>query len=141
MTANQKAKAFLAAFRISGQITAAAEAAKIDRTTHYRWLKASAKYAEDFKQAWEEFGDAFEAEAIRRAKDGYMEPVFYQGVACGVVRRYDSGLMQMMLPRFKPEYRRGGGVEVTSKTAAAESSITVRFVDANGNPDRADDPD
>jgi hypothetical protein len=114
---------------MTGSIVRSAEAAKVDKSMHYRWLKQSEKYADDFKAAFNEFADVFEGEAIRRANEGVLEPVFYQGVACGAVRRYDSGLMQMMLPRFKPEYRRQISAEVTGKNGKPiESSITVSFV-------------
>src|ERR1700722_1270838 len=101
-TANQKARAFLAAFRLTGDITRAAKAASIERTHHYRWIKQSESYAKDFALACEEVGDVLEGEAIRRANEGVLEAVFYQGAPCGAIRVYSDGLMQFLLKGFKP---------------------------------------
>jgi hypothetical protein len=97
-----KAHAFLAAYRITGSVVLSAEAAKVEKTIHYRWLKNEA-YARDFAAADAEFGDVLEACAIARAKDGVLEPVFYQGAPCGAIRKYSDGLMGRLLTRFKPE--------------------------------------
>jgi molybdenum-dependent DNA-binding transcriptional regulator ModE len=52
-----KRAAFLAALRKCGTISAAAEAAGIDRTTHYRWLEDS-KYADQFAEAQQDAGES-----------------------------------------------------------------------------------
>jgi hypothetical protein len=36
-------------------------------------------------------------EAVRRAKDGYIKPVFHQGVKVGEVREYSDVLLMFML--------------------------------------------
>lgn len=100
--ANAKARAFLAAYRQTASITKAAAAAKIDRTMHYRWL-SSESYRTAFKAAQEEAAELLEDEAVRRATEGTLEPVFYQGIKCGAVRRYSDGLMQFLLRGFKPD--------------------------------------
>jgi hypothetical protein len=99
---NAKARAFLAAFRITGSVVLSAEAAGVEKTIHYRWLKNEG-YARDFAEADKEFGDVLEACAIGRAKDGILEAVFYQGEPCGAIRKYSDGLMVHLLKRFKPE--------------------------------------
>lgn len=92
----------------------AADAVKIERTLHYRWLKSSEKYTAAFKRAKEEFGDVLEGEAIRRANEGTLEPVFYQGAACGAIRVYSDGLMQFLLKGAKPEkYGNKAAIEVS----------------------------
>ena len=63
-------KAFLAAFRKNGNVTRAAEAAKIDRRTHYDWMKADAAYILDFADAQKDASDFLEEEARRRATEG-----------------------------------------------------------------------
>src|SRR5579862_8502519 len=98
-----KARAFLAAYRQTGNITKAAAAAKIDRTLHYRWLKKLAGYEKEFEEAEQELGDVLEAEAIRRANEGTLKPVFYQGSPCGAIREYSDTLMLALLRRFKPK--------------------------------------
>ena len=100
-----KARAFLAAYRESGSITKAAEAAKISRRLHYYWSKESPLYKEAFLEAEIETGDIYEDEAKRRGVEGTLEPVFYKGKPCGAIRRHSDFLLAMILRRFKPEYR------------------------------------
>jgi hypothetical protein len=99
---NARPRAFLAAFRLTGSVTRAAEAAGIEKTAHYRWLKHE-PYAKAFADACEQFGDTLEGEAIRRANEGVLEGVYYQGAPCGAIRVYSDGLMQFLLKGFKPE--------------------------------------
>lgn len=75
-----KAK-FLAAYSKTGNITEAARIAKIHRGTHYEWL-ADADYEDAFRAAHEEAVELLEAEARRRAMEGWQEPVIYQGTLC-----------------------------------------------------------
>src|SRR5579862_6675500 len=65
-----KKEALLAAYSRLGSITAAAKAAKIDRSTHYEWHKSDEAYRKAFAEAREQAGDALEDEAARRAFDG-----------------------------------------------------------------------
>jgi hypothetical protein len=72
----------------------------ISRKTHYDWLKDDAVYAQAFVEAKEIRCDLLEHEADRRAIKGWDEPVFYQGRACGVIRKYSD---QMLDRRLKAE--------------------------------------
>ncbi len=101
--AQTNVRAFLAAYRQTASITKAAAAAKIDRTMHYRWFRASPQYREAFERASDEAAQLLEDEAVRRATEGVLEPVFYQGIKCGAVRRYSDGLMQFLLRGFRPQ--------------------------------------
>lgn len=101
-SANAKARAFLAAYKITGSVVLSASAAGVEKTIHYRWLKNKC-YACDFAEAEAEFGDMLEACAIGRARDGVLEAVFYQGAPCGAIRKYSDGLMVHLLKRFKAE--------------------------------------
>jgi hypothetical protein len=80
-TARRK-RAFLAAFRLSGNVSEAAAAAKVHRSTHYEWLVDTA-YAAEFEQAQGEAADMLVAEARRRAVNGVEEPVIHQGQLMG----------------------------------------------------------
>jgi hypothetical protein len=57
-----KQKAFLAAFRKTGNVLRSCEIAKMDRSNHYRWLK-EAEYQKAFEMAQEDAADTLEAEA------------------------------------------------------------------------------
>ena len=97
-----KRAAFLAAYQETGTIRAAAEAAGIDRTTHYRWLD-DPEYAELFYQAQQEAVESLEAEARRRAVTGWQEPIFYQGQVVGHRRRYSDTLLIFLLKGAMPD--------------------------------------
>ncbi|OPX89589.1 MAG: hypothetical protein A4E53_01472 [Pelotomaculum sp. PtaB.Bin104] len=125
-----KKKAFLAAFSKTGNVTRAAEIAKITRRQHYRWLEKEPAYVADFKEAEEEAADRLEAEARRRAEKGTLKPVFYKGQRCGSIREYSDTLLIFLLNGARPDkYKKrvvseqsgpGGGpidVRYTSRTA------------------------
>lgn len=83
-----------------------AEAAKATGTLRHYWYRIRKKDKE-FAQAWEnavEAGaDALEAEARRRAHDGFLEPVFYQGKKVGKIRRYSDTLLIFLLKGYRPD--------------------------------------
>ena len=124
--AETNARAFLAAYKLTADITAAAAAAKIDRSNHYSWLKQSEKYRAAFDRARIEVADAIEAAAIRRARDGVLEPVFYQGIKCGAIRRYPEGTAMFILRGLKPEVY-GQKAEITGAGGQA-IRVEVEFV-------------
>jgi hypothetical protein len=110
---SHKQRAFLAAFRLTASLTKAAEAAKCPRTLHYRWLD-DATYMDAFETAKEEAGQSLEDEAIRRAHEGVLVPVFYKGKATGVQREFSDAVLMFLLKGFKPDkYRERGSVELT----------------------------
>ena len=100
----RKKGAFLAAYRETGNIKLACIAAQISRSSHYRWLEQSLDYAEDFEQAKKDAVDVLEAEARRRAVEGWEEPVgWYKGQAGGTVRRYSDTLLIFLLKGAAPQ--------------------------------------
>jgi hypothetical protein len=111
--------AFLAAIRTTGNVSQAAAAAGIGRRTHYGWIN-DPEYATAFDDAMEEASDVLEAEAWRRAKDGVDEPVFYQGIECGAVRKYSDTLLIFLLKGARPEKYRER-VDMNHKGISANS--------------------
>lgn len=87
---NLKARAFLAAFRITASITRAAEAAGIARDLHYRWLKDSKGYAAAFAEARIQAGQYLEDVAVERADRGDFEPLVYKGQFCYAESEYEE---------------------------------------------------
>ena len=98
-----KQKAFLAAFRETASITKAADASKAHRRSHYKWLADDPDYAAAFERAKIEAGQTLEDEAIRRAHEGVLTPVFYKGKPTGAVREYSDQLLMFLLRGFIPE--------------------------------------
>lgn len=115
-----KAKAFLAAFAMCGSVVKSAEAAGVNRTMHRRWMRLP-KYAAAFARAQQDFGDVLIAEAIRRANEGVLEPVFYQGAPCGAVRKFSDGLMWRLIDRLAPVAR--APIEVTGTIAVTTPGV------------------
>ena len=74
-----KQTAFLAAFAECACITRAAEAAKVARASHYKWLRDDPEYPARFEEARTQSVDVLIAEATRRAKDGTERLKFHQG--------------------------------------------------------------
>ena len=102
-----KKRAFLAAFRETGNVRMACEAANVGRSSHYRWLEADAAYGEAFELAKEDAADILEAEAKRRAVEGVEEPTgWYKGEPGGYIRRYSDTLLIFLLKGLRPEVYR-----------------------------------
>jgi hypothetical protein len=95
-------RAFLTSYAETASVTKACEAAKIHRSLHYRWLESFPKYQKRFIEAERHAGDTLESEAVRRATEGVVEAVYYQGRPVGAVKRYSDGLMMTLLRGFKP---------------------------------------
>jgi hypothetical protein len=125
-----KARAFLAAYRKSANLTASARAAGIGVRNHYRWIEEYPAYAEAFKRAHLVARQFLKDKAIEFSTVGWTEPVFYQGVLCGHVKRRDSGLHQMLLRGAFPE-EFGKKVELSGKDGAPiDMRLEVVFVEA-----------
>lgn len=99
---NDNQKLFLSFFRKNGNISKAARDANIDRRTHYDWLESEG-YKKAFEDAREEAADYLEEEAWRRAVEGVDEPVWYQGMEVGAVRRYSDTLLIVLLKARRPK--------------------------------------
>lgn len=83
--------AFLAAYRMTGNVTRAAAAAQCDRSTHYKiWLN-NEEYREAFADAEEEAADHLISEARRRAVEGVKKLKFFQGQLIKIPMRDADG--------------------------------------------------
>jgi hypothetical protein len=71
-------RAFLEAFKQTGNVSTAAAAAEVGRRTHYDWLK-ELEYAAAFDDAREAAIERLEAEAQRRAHAGVEKIVVSRG--------------------------------------------------------------
>jgi hypothetical protein len=103
----KKKLAFLAAFQVNGNISAAASIADIHRSTVYAWQEQDAAFAVAFRVADEIATDALEAEAWRRAVEGVVKetPIFQNGepVATVIETKYSDGLMTLLLKARRPD--------------------------------------
>lgn len=139
----ERRRLFLRSFASRGIVLEGCRAASVSRSTVEKWRENSEWFDELYRIAIEEAADRIEAEAFRRAVDGYDEPVIYQGMVTSVVdpetgeqrmltvRKYSDTLMQTMLKGARPEKYRdnhkvevsgsGGGVLIVPGTIDPES--------------------
>lgn len=114
-----KKRAFLAAYSECAQVSRAAKAAEIDRSTHYDWLETDESYLAAFQRAEKQAGDLLEEEAVRRAYEGIEKPVTIAGER-EIIREYADTLLIFLLKGIKPErYRDRAMFEHTGKDGAA----------------------
>jgi hypothetical protein len=112
----EKRELFLSGLKdFHGNVSKALEAANLSRSAAYDWKKED----QDFSTAWDDIVEAgteeLEQEAWRRAHEGWLEPVFYQGEEVGHVRKFSDVLMMFTLKGRKPEkYRDNSKVELGS---------------------------
>jgi hypothetical protein len=119
----EKQRLFLRAFAHRGNIGEGIKAAMVSRSAVNAWREKE-WFEVLFQAALDESTDRIEAEAFRRAVDGYDEPVVWQGMISTVVdpltgqekfltvRKYSDALMQTMLKGARPEkYRDNHHVE------------------------------
>ncbi len=134
-------RAFLAAFRETGNVRLACKAANVGRSSHYRWFEKDPEYRTAFDQAKEDATDVLEAEAFRRAVEGVEEPTgWYMGEPGGTVRKYSDVLLIFLLKGLRPDrYRERVDVrgvlahldvsqlpdDLVARLASGENPITV----------------
>ncbi len=134
----QAQDAFLAAYEKLGGPAHAADAVGISRQSHYDWLDTD----EDYKRRWElaqaAANESLVVEATRRARDGYEQGVYYEGVRVATERKYSDGLLMFLIKGRMPEYRDryevggigGGPVQVEAVRADALSRLSPAQIDA-----------
>ena len=99
---HHKRRAFLRAYAETCNIKLAAQAAGIHRQRHYDWMKDD-DYAKAFDHAKQEAVETLEAEARRRAVDGWEVPVYQGGRKVGAIRKYSDLLLIFLLKAAAPE--------------------------------------
>lgn len=100
----RKREAFIKALAICGEATAAARSVGYTDTRVLRQhYKKDPEFAAEWDAAQEAFGDALEAEAVRRAFQGTYEPVYYQGEVCGYKINKSDTLLVHLLKAYKPD--------------------------------------
>lgn len=125
-------RAFLIEYMQSGRKDKAAKAAGVSYSTVWGWNNRDESFRQAYETAQEVAVDLLEMEAVRRAKDGWLKPVFQAGTLVGHVREYDSSMLMFLLKGLKPERyverREVYNVDVASRLRAGkERSINARL--------------
>lgn len=126
-------KVFLQHLATCGNVTESARVAGVTREAAYRARDRTPSFREKWDIALEESVELLEAEARRRASEGYDEPVFYQGKQVGSIRRYSDTLMSLLLKAHKPDVYRERH-DVRHENLEAET-VTIEVVQSNGGED------
>jgi len=95
--------AFLAALAEGLSAGGAAKAAGGERRCFLQLRESDAAFAAAWNEAVEAGIDALEDAVLRRARDGFERPVFYQGRQVGVQRCYADSLAVLLLKARRPE--------------------------------------
>ena len=120
-------KKFLEELSIYGNVTAAAKAAGLPRSSLYALYNKDEVFAAEWAKATKMGAEALEDEGRRRAYEGWDEPVFHKGEECGAVRKYSDTLLIFLLKGLMPEkYRENvnmnvaGGLDISILEKARE---------------------
>lgn len=142
---SRRRAAFLKALAETGNISAAARAAKASRSRAYQLKAADPGFAAEWADALETAIDALDAEARRRALDGVETPHFHQGRVAGTVRKYSDTLLMFLLRAHRPErYRErpAGGSDADAEPeddlAAARETLAARLARLDDEPEPGD---
>jgi hypothetical protein len=113
---------FLEAVSSGSTITDAARRTGHHRQRFYELRGNDEEFDAQLTDALEAGTDALEAEAIRRAKDGWDEAVFGKGpdghvVQVGVIRKYSDHLLIKLLAGRRPMYKDNPRVELQQAIA------------------------
>ena len=104
---NPKYEVILTELYEYANVAHACRVAGVNRRTFYNWRIKDAEFDKACIQAYQIGMSALEDAALKRAQIGYDEPVLYNGVECGVKRKFSDGLTQFLLEGNMPEkYRK-----------------------------------
>ena len=98
----RKLKDFLQHLARTGSVTIAAERAGVERTHVYRKRRNNKDFAARWKQALEIGVEALHDQAMLRAIEGEERPVIRGGEEVATVRRFDNGLLKLLLQAHMP---------------------------------------
>ena len=84
-------------------VSEAARAAGIARSTAYAWRESEPAFAALWDEAEQAAADRLEREAWRRAVEGTDKPIYYQGDEVGTVKEYSDRLLEILLKGHRPE--------------------------------------
>jgi len=96
---------FLAAFAVCGQVCQASRWCKLNRNSHYGWMRDDPSYPARFADAEKRALRTLRDEAVRRARDGLRKAVWYKGKVVGYETEYSDTLLATLLKSLDPEFR------------------------------------
>lgn len=100
---NRAREKFLLVLAECCNVSEAARAAGIGRSTAYEWREADADFAAAWDAAEQEAADRLEREAWRRAVEGVDKPIVYQGEVTDTYKEYSDRMLEILLKGHRPE--------------------------------------
>jgi hypothetical protein len=97
-----KLKDFLQHLAATGSVSIAAQRAGLERTHVYRKRRTNKAFARGWKEALEIGVEALHDQAMLRAIEGEERPVIRGGEEIATVRRFDNGLLKLLLQAHLP---------------------------------------
>ncbi len=141
-TKAKKQREFLEAFGECASVSRAAKKSKVPRRTIYEWLKADTAFKTAYEDVCTEALGVLEDEAVRRAYEGLVKPVFQGGKKVGAIREYSDTLLIVLLKARAPEKyseRRqisgpGGRPLIPDPLSPASNVLTIEIISPNEDP-------
>ena len=129
---------FLNSLALTGNVSLAAAAAGLSRSSLYHWRERDRGFAEAWLEAIEAATDVLEAEARRRALEGVEQALVHGGKMVRddeghpvTVRRYSDNLLALLLKAHRPEkFREKFAPNFGERGARADAggvSFTIRI--------------
>ena len=100
-----------------------AQAAGVSRECCYKARDRSERFRADWEAALDEAADILEAEARRRAVEGWDEPVYQRGELVGVVRKFSDQLLITLMRADRPARFARRTMEITDEALEAERNM------------------
>lgn len=108
-----------------GFVSKACIAVGVSKQTVYNWRDADPVFKQQWDEAIEFATEQLEAECRRRAYEGILEPVWYQGEEVGTVRRYSDTLLIFQLKALNARYRDKLTIDVNAVDAEIERRLAA----------------
>jgi hypothetical protein len=99
----QQQEKYLEGLRQFGTLVHACQLAHVSPHTIYSWREHDPDFSLRENEAQEGLTQDLEREALRRASEGYLRPVFQRGQLIGHERCYSDSLLAMMLKARRPD--------------------------------------
>jgi hypothetical protein len=125
---------FLVLYAILGSKYAACRKAKVSHHTIDFHLRNDPDFATQAEAAKAHFVDLLHARAVQRAIEGDCEPVFWQGIEVGHIRKFDSRLQIELLRAHMPDKFKTPGqalinVDTGDKILVMDEATRMKLID------------
>jgi hypothetical protein len=116
---------FLAILALTHSPDIAARAAKVAVNTTRKHRAADPDFAEQWLEAQEHALQLLHDVTMKSAIEGECEPIFWQGIECGHIRKVDNRLRIEMLRAHMPKKFQTPGTKVAINTGAGNNNLFI----------------